>query len=157
VTPRELRGLLGQLRRRGQPRRARGLLDLLTVNELRRARSAQRDGDHPVLQALAARTRDRLAAGWGWRERDRLDRAEQDDERLITVPHPDAPGDRLRRLYVSYWRDPLDPDRWHGDDWHVDRGVAPATLATEQVEARCPYDRLDHRCRCARPRPPRLG
>jgi hypothetical protein len=146
MTPRELRALLGQLRRHASPRRAP--LSLLTLNELRRAQIAQRDGEGRVVEALLARARDRLAAGWTWREWHELNRAKRGDERLITVPHPDAPSDRLRRLYVSYWRDPLDSDRWHGEQWHVDHGLAPAMLTTAGLEARCPYDRADPRCGC---------
>jgi hypothetical protein len=145
MTPRALRDLLGKLRRQASPRRAP--LHLMTVNELRRAQIAERDGEDGVVEALLARARDRLAAGWTWRELDELDGAERADERLITVPHPDDPGDRLRRIYVSYWQDPLDPERWRCDD---DHGFVPPSLATDELEARCPYDRSDQRCRCGR-------
>jgi hypothetical protein len=64
-----------------------------------------------------------------------LDRRERASGVLLRFDHPDRPGDRMSTLYIAATEDPLEPGRWHLEDWYLRRWPSlPAELTTAEVD-----------------------
>jgi len=91
----------------------------------------------------------RRAAGVNMGE---LDQAERAQERIVAVADPDGRPDAT--FYITCFPDPLRPGHWRADDdWYrkkwARRWPLPRVMTEAEVEARCPYQRSDRRCRCS--------
>jgi hypothetical protein len=130
----------------------RELVRWLTFRELELCEAAGNDLEafEAAITQLLPLAEARRAAGTNMTALDQLERAEQ---RVVRVCDPDKPHDRLANFYITVARHPVIRDHWIPlDGWYREkwgeRWPLPRMMTTAQIEALCPYEPGDHRCRC---------